>query len=83
MWYRLPEKADLDHAEKHGLIHRFSGILDENGINHMYSSTYKTANLLVRDHFVIAKLLGLTFCVIRLTKKMRCEHNISSERVKK
>ncbi|KAH8118476.1 hypothetical protein DFH11DRAFT_1567513 [Phellopilus nigrolimitatus] len=33
--------------EKHGLVNRFSRVLEENGINHMYSSTYKTANLLV------------------------------------
>ena len=34
-------------AEKHGLVNRFSRALEENGINHMYSSTYKTANLLI------------------------------------
>lgn len=28
-------------------MNRFSRTLEENGINHMYSSTYKTANLLV------------------------------------
>lgn len=33
--------------DKHGLINRFSKVLDSNGINHMYSSTFKTANLLV------------------------------------
>ncbi|KIJ56750.1 hypothetical protein M422DRAFT_22904 [Sphaerobolus stellatus SS14] len=33
--------------DKHGLINRFSRVLDSSGINHMYSSTYKTANLLV------------------------------------
>ncbi|KAH9948384.1 hypothetical protein B0H21DRAFT_242952 [Amylocystis lapponica] len=33
--------------DKHGLVNRFSRTLEENGINHMYSSTYKTANLLV------------------------------------
>ncbi|KAM5535510.1 hypothetical protein V8D89_010847 [Ganoderma adspersum] len=33
--------------EKHGLVNRFSRTLEENGINHMYSSTYKTANLLI------------------------------------
>jgi hypothetical protein len=37
--------ADLD---KYGLVNRFSRILEENGLNHMYSSTFKTANLLVR-----------------------------------
>jgi len=33
--------------EKHGLVNRFSRVLEDNGINHMYSSTIKTANLLV------------------------------------
>ncbi|KZT70374.1 hypothetical protein DAEQUDRAFT_764810 [Daedalea quercina L-15889] len=33
--------------DKHGLVNRFSRTLEENGINHMYNSTYKTANLLV------------------------------------
>ncbi|KAF8914206.1 hypothetical protein CPB84DRAFT_1840939 [Gymnopilus junonius] len=33
--------------DKHGLVSRFSRVLEENGINHMYSSTFKTANLLV------------------------------------
>ncbi|KAF9077004.1 hypothetical protein BDP27DRAFT_1379868 [Rhodocollybia butyracea] len=33
--------------DKHGLVNRFSRVLEENGINHMQSSTYKTANLLV------------------------------------
>ncbi|KAI1796201.1 hypothetical protein LXA43DRAFT_880461 [Ganoderma leucocontextum] len=33
--------------EKHGLVNRFSKTLEENGINHIYSSTYKTANLLI------------------------------------
>ncbi|KAF5333604.1 hypothetical protein D9611_002506 [Ephemerocybe angulata] len=33
--------------DKHGLVNRFSRVLEENGINHMYSSTFKTANLLV------------------------------------
>ncbi|KAL5487912.1 hypothetical protein ACEPAI_6020 [Sanghuangporus weigelae] len=33
--------------DKHGLVNRFSRVLEENNINHMYSSTYKTANLLV------------------------------------
>lgn len=35
---------DLD---KHGLVNRFSRVLEEENINHMYSSTFKTANLLV------------------------------------
>lgn len=34
-------------ADKHGLVSRYSRVLEENGINHMYSSTFKTANLLV------------------------------------
>ncbi|KAI5124750.1 hypothetical protein M0805_005384 [Coniferiporia weirii] len=38
------QKFGLD---KHGLVNRFSRVLEDNGINHMYSSTYKTANLLV------------------------------------
>ncbi|KAF5321680.1 hypothetical protein D9619_000617 [Psilocybe cf. subviscida] len=33
--------------DKHGLVNRFSRVLEENEINHMYSSTFKTANLLV------------------------------------
>ncbi|KAJ8698544.1 hypothetical protein PTI98_005245 [Pleurotus ostreatus] len=33
--------------DKHGLVNRFSRVLEENHINHMYSSTFKTANLLV------------------------------------
>jgi len=38
--------------EKHGLVNRFSQVLEENGINHMYSSTFKTANLLVEKAHV-------------------------------
>ncbi|KAK2466048.1 hypothetical protein APHAL10511_001690 [Amanita phalloides] len=33
--------------DKYGLVNRFSRALANNGINHMYSSTFKTANLLV------------------------------------
>jgi hypothetical protein len=33
--------------EKHGLINKFSRVLGENNINHMYSCTLKTANILV------------------------------------
>ncbi|PFH51296.1 hypothetical protein AMATHDRAFT_142951 [Amanita thiersii Skay4041] len=33
--------------DKHGLVNRFSRVLGEHGINLMYSSTFKTANLLV------------------------------------
>lgn len=38
----------LQNVDKHGLVNRFSRVLEENRINHMYSSTFKTANLLVR-----------------------------------
>ena len=37
----------IPFPDKYGLVSRFSRVLDENGINHMYSSTVKTANLLV------------------------------------
>ncbi|KAK7470369.1 hypothetical protein VKT23_001796 [Stygiomarasmius scandens] len=44
--------------DKHGLVNRFSRVLDENGINHMYSSSYKTANLLVgKKHAMRAQQL--------------------------
>ncbi|KAI0036728.1 hypothetical protein K488DRAFT_81723 [Vararia minispora EC-137] len=44
--------------DKYGLVSRFSRILEENGVNHMYSSTFKTANLLVdRRHASRAKTL--------------------------
>ncbi|KZT06423.1 uncharacterized protein LAESUDRAFT_177259 [Laetiporus sulphureus 93-53] len=33
--------------DKYGLVNRFSRTLEENGINHIYNSTFKTANLLV------------------------------------
>lgn len=39
--------ASARTLDKHGLVNRFSRTLEENGINHMYNSTYKTANLLV------------------------------------
>ncbi|KAG8762917.1 hypothetical protein FRC11_007149 [Ceratobasidium sp. 423] len=39
---------DLPHGlDTHGLVNHFSSTLHNNGINHLYSSTYKTANLLV------------------------------------
>lgn len=38
----------LSFLDKYGLVNRFSRVLGENGINHMYSSTVRTANLLVR-----------------------------------
>lgn len=37
------------NIDKHGLVNRFSRVLEEENINHMYSSTFKTANLLVCD----------------------------------
>ncbi|KAH9482540.1 hypothetical protein JR316_0004640 [Psilocybe cubensis] len=45
--------------DKHGLVNRFSRVLEESGINHMYSSTFKTANLLVdkRDALCAQSLL--------------------------
>jgi len=44
--------------DKHGLVNRFSKVLGENGVNHMYSSTFKTANLLVnKRHAVRAQAL--------------------------
>jgi hypothetical protein len=33
--------------DEHGLVHRFSRALAKHGIAHMYSATYKTANLIV------------------------------------
>lgn len=33
--------------DKYGLVNRFSQVLEDNGIHLMYSSTFKTANLLV------------------------------------
>jgi hypothetical protein len=43
---------------KHGLVNHFSRVLEENGINHMYSSTFKTANLLVdKKHAIRAQSL--------------------------
>ncbi|EDR12767.1 uncharacterized protein LACBIDRAFT_292793 [Laccaria bicolor S238N-H82] len=43
---------------KHGLVNHFSRVLEENGINHMYSSTFKTANLLVdKKHALRAQSL--------------------------
>ncbi|KAF8138369.1 hypothetical protein EV363DRAFT_1520091 [Boletus edulis] len=41
-------------ADKHGLVSRYSRVLEENGINHMYSSTFKTANLLVGTPSILA-----------------------------
>lgn len=70
-----PEEREADHEfgilkclqidlarfglEKHGLVNKFSRVLENAGINHMYSSTYKTANLLVRMGVFFKKKLGL------------------------
>ncbi|KAG8986821.1 hypothetical protein FRB95_003249 [Tulasnella sp. JGI-2019a] len=35
--------------DRHGLISRFSALLHAEGIHHLYSSTFKTANLLVSE----------------------------------
>ncbi|KXN92286.1 hypothetical protein AN958_08517 [Leucoagaricus sp. SymC.cos] len=44
--------------DKYGLVNKFSRVLGENGINHMYSSTFKTANLLVnKRHAMRAQAL--------------------------
>ncbi|KAF9441689.1 hypothetical protein P691DRAFT_799153 [Macrolepiota fuliginosa MF-IS2] len=44
--------------DKYGLVNKFSRVLGENGVNHMYSSTFKTANLLVsKRHAVRAQAL--------------------------
>ncbi|KAH6915112.1 hypothetical protein BKA70DRAFT_1368898 [Coprinopsis sp. MPI-PUGE-AT-0042] len=44
--------------DKHGLVNRFSQVLEQEGINHMYSSTFKTANILVdKKHAMRAQSL--------------------------
>lgn len=40
-------------GDRHGIISSYSKMLDSNGINHMYSSTLKTANLLVSFSFQV------------------------------
>jgi hypothetical protein len=44
-WYGMLIATGLD---KYGLVNKFSRVLGDNGVNHMYSSTFKTANILVR-----------------------------------
>jgi hypothetical protein len=44
---RFPVNFLIFYIDKHGLVTRFSKVLEENDINHMYSSTFKTANILV------------------------------------
>uniref|UniRef100_A0A0W0GAN8 CASTOR ACT domain-containing protein n=1 Tax=Moniliophthora roreri TaxID=221103 RepID=A0A0W0GAN8_MONRR len=48
--------------DKYGLVNRFSRVLDENKINHMYSSTFKTANLLVEKRYAVRALTLLRNC---------------------
>ncbi|KAF9263711.1 hypothetical protein L218DRAFT_999566 [Marasmius fiardii PR-910] len=48
--------------DKHGLVNRFSRVLEENGINHMYSSTFKTANLLVDKRYAVRAQALLRAC---------------------
>jgi hypothetical protein len=43
----MPLDLQYRIVDKHGLVNRFSQVLEQNGINHMYSSTFKTANILV------------------------------------
>ncbi|KAG5654614.1 hypothetical protein H0H81_011589 [Sphagnurus paluster] len=43
----LDDDDDNLSGNKYGFVSRFSQVLEENEINHMYSSTFKTANLLV------------------------------------
>jgi hypothetical protein len=49
-------------TDKHGLVSKFSRVLNENGVNHMYSSTFKTANLLVRS-----QLCRIILCLSNMT----------------
>lgn len=55
--------------DKHGLINKFSRVLDFGGINHMYSSTYKTANVLVST---IYSLYTFSKGLSRLARGMPC-----------
>ncbi|KAK1228440.1 hypothetical protein PQX77_008503 [Marasmius sp. AFHP31] len=48
--------------DKHGLVNRFSRVLEENKINHMYSSTFKTANLLVDKRYAVRAQTLLRAC---------------------
>lgn len=52
-------------ADRHGIISNCSRILDSNGINHMYSSTYKTANVLV-SHLFYFRLRTIAALFLRL-----------------
>ncbi|KAG7097287.1 hypothetical protein E1B28_004652 [Marasmius oreades] len=48
--------------DKHGLVNRFSRVLEENEINHMYSSTFRTANLLVDKRYAVRAQTLLRAC---------------------
>lgn len=48
-------------TDKHGLVNRFSSVLGEHHIDHLYSSTYKTANLLVSPPLFTAMQIILVF----------------------
>lgn len=48
--------------DKHGLVNRFSRVLEHAGINHMYSSTVKTANLLVEKRHALRAQALLRSC---------------------
>ncbi|KAL0580074.1 hypothetical protein V5O48_001933 [Marasmius crinis-equi] len=48
--------------DKYGLVNRFSRVLEENKINHMYSSTFKTANLLVDKRYAVRAQTLLRAC---------------------
>ncbi|KAF8915349.1 hypothetical protein CPB85DRAFT_1387826 [Mucidula mucida] len=48
--------------DKHGLVNRFSRVLEQANINHMYSSTVKTANLLVEKRHALRAQALLRSC---------------------
>lgn len=48
--------------DKFGLVNRFSKVLEQAGINHMYSSTVKTANLLVEKRHALRAQALLRSC---------------------
>ena len=50
-------------------MNRFSRVLEENEINHMYSSTYKTANLLVSLDPPVEIPFTHLFGVVQVDKK--------------
>lgn len=62
------------HTDKYGLVNRFSKVLEQNKINHMYSSTFKTANLLVRCFSILEETR--IYKRPRLTKSMPVGHRL-------